>query len=705
MIINKSGVLFILLTFTCFSVENPLDAQKPWWQTHPLRIYHPNMKEIESKDFDVKKFIADCKELHAEAVVFSTRAVYAFYDTKINVQQKSTLMGNRDLLAEVIKEAGANNIKVIARLDFTNAPRRYFGQHPDWFHLDPGGKPRSSPYDHSDRFYQTNLLGGYQNEDFAIPVFNELLSNYHLNGFHLNGAGWRGTEYDGSLIKKYNIPTDSKQLKPWREKMFSLQLQRYHSLMLEKKSNDILFMGETNSIETAGWALSRGYNPELMAKGFTNILSTSGEPEGNLLYRFRWWVSLTADWLHSSNAPGLPIINLKTNNNGSQLTMKPVLEYQFYAYQALAHNAGLKTPTMGLLSNMPDVRTKSMIKEIFQFMEQQEQYMTNAEQIAPVGLIWPSASGILETGEVKNFEDDLRNQMYGLYSTLVYKHILFRLLNSNNITSGNISGLKVLVLPDIELLNSKTTKIVIDFIENGGRLVVIDHPDISNSFLPFPEEIKNKIGGIWTNEALESKYAIPQKKLMSLADNNLGTLKYEGLFRKVTPDKNAEILLTDSPNPDIDNFPEESVNLEEGKNPILFTQKLGKGEFVYFGGSLGEIIWKEDFPDLHTILEKIIYPDNKSQWLLTDAPSTVNITGFKILEGFVIHMVNGTGSIPLNGVVPIHNIRISVKEKTVKEIKLCSPGKIPENLIFSSKGEMLEINVPGLDAYTQIIIL
>ncbi|MDQ1296761.1 MAG: hypothetical protein QG611_740, partial [Bacteroidota bacterium] len=279
------------------------------------------------------------------------------------------------------------------------------------------------------------------------------------------------------------------------------------------------------------------------------------------------------------------------------------------------------------------------------------------------------------------------------------------LLNSNNITSGNISGLKVLVLPDIELLNTNNTKLLVDFIENGGRLVVIDHPGISNTFIPLPEEFKNKFGGIWSNEALESKYAIPQKRMMSLAGNNLGPVKYEGLFRKVTPDKNAEILLTDSPNPDIDYFPEESVNLEEGVNPILFTQKLGKGELVYFGGSLGEIIWKEDFPDLHTIFEKMIYPGVQSQWLLTDAPSTVNITGYKIREGFIIHLVNGTGGVPLNEIVPVHNIKISVREKTASEIKLCSPGKIPENLIFSSKGEMIEINVPRLDAYAQIIIL
>jgi hypothetical protein len=190
-----------------------------------------------------------------------------------------------------------------------------------------------------------------------------------------------------------------------------------------------------------------------------------------------------------------------------------------------------------------------------------------------------------------------------------------------------------------------------------------------------------------------------------MANNNLGPVKFEVLFRKVTPDKNAEILMTDSPTPDGDFFPEEYVSLEEGKNPILFTQKMGKGEFVYFGGSLGEIIWKEDFPDLQSILEKMIYPDPQTQWLITNAPSTVNITAYKFKEGIVIHLVNGTGSIPLDEIVPLHNLNISVKEKIAKEIKLYSPGNKPITLTFNSTGEMLEINVPKLDAYAQIIII
>jgi len=40
-----------------------------WWKNRPLRIYHPNMREAEANNFDVKRFVADCKSLHAEATV------------------------------------------------------------------------------------------------------------------------------------------------------------------------------------------------------------------------------------------------------------------------------------------------------------------------------------------------------------------------------------------------------------------------------------------------------------------------------------------------------------------------------------------------------------------------------------------------------------------------------------------------------------
>ena len=62
------GLGLILFASTGFASE-PGDAA--WWKNRPLRIYHPNMREVEADGLDVKGFIADCKALHAEALVFS----------------------------------------------------------------------------------------------------------------------------------------------------------------------------------------------------------------------------------------------------------------------------------------------------------------------------------------------------------------------------------------------------------------------------------------------------------------------------------------------------------------------------------------------------------------------------------------------------------------------------------------------------------
>jgi len=177
-----------------------------WWQTHPLRIDHPNMKLEEAEKLNVKQFITECKDLHAEAIVFSTKAIYAFYNTWIIVHQRRPLNGTRVLLAEVIKEGESKQIKVIARVEFSNAERRFIDNCVEWFHLNQGEKPIPSPDDPSNRFYETNLMGGYQNQDYAIPVLDELINNYNLHGIHLNAGGWRSSRFDKSMVLEYHFP-------------------------------------------------------------------------------------------------------------------------------------------------------------------------------------------------------------------------------------------------------------------------------------------------------------------------------------------------------------------------------------------------------------------------------------------------------------------------------------------------------------------
>jgi hypothetical protein len=660
-----------------------------WWKNRPLRIYHPNMREVEADDFDVKRFIADCKSLHAEAFVFSTGGIYAFYQTQVPHHVRSPQMKDRDLLKEVIEEARANGIKVIARFDFSKARQNLLEHHPEWFYLGMNGKPQQR----RGGLYQTTVLGGYQNEEFAIPALREILSGYEVDGFHLNAPGFGGTVFDEATIQKYGIPTSKEAQRRWREERLADQMKKYKQI-IQYSNPEALFMAEINSPESPGWGMSRGFNHELLAEGYTNLLSTAGRPDDEDLYRLRWWVGLTADWSHASKSEtsGLPLINLKVGYHKGKLSLKPIEEYAFFCYQALAHNAGIKAPTYGLLANMPDQRTFSMIAEVFRFMEQCEPYLTSAEPIAPIALIWPSGEDAFSE------EGSWRNEMLGLYRAMVSRHILFEIVLPHRILKNLKQRYHTILLPSATVLNSSHIASLIAFIKTGGRLVLMDAvPD-----KPMPSAFTRLLGGRWEVKFTESAYAVPQASLQSKLP---GPIMLSGKIRQVVSPKNSFVWYYSSPTPGGSHIPEFFPVLEKSDRAVVYSTKIDEGEVAYFAGGLGKMMWKNDLPDYSAILEKMIYSDSsEGRLLMTDAPSTVNVTAYRIKTGITIHLVNGTGKIPLDRVVPVGPIRIHLQGTTGKQVKWYAPGEDLDLLESHSKLGYTEVIIPKLEAYGLVVV-
>ncbi|MHC4677389.1 MAG: alpha-amylase family protein [Planctomycetota bacterium] len=677
---------FALLFAFGFSTEASAAA---WWKNRPLRIYHPNMREVEADNFDVKRFIAECKSLHAEAIVFSTGGIYAFYQTQVPHHVKSPHMEDRDLLKEVIEEARANGIKVIARFDFSKARQELFRLHPEWFYLGTDGRPRQT----RDSLYQTTMLGGYQNEEFAIPVLREILSGYKVDGFHLNAPGFGGTVFGEATIRKYDIPTEQDAQRRWREQRLASQMKKYRQI-IHQSNPEALFMAEINSPESPGWGMSRGFNHELLAEGYTNLLSTAGRPDDEDLYRLRWWVGLTADWSHASKSEssGLPLVNLKVGYHKGKLSLKPVEEYVFYCYQALAHNAGIKAPTYGLLGNMPDPRTSSMICQAFRFMERCEPYLTSAEPIAPVALIWPAEE------DASGDEGLWRDEMLGLYRAMASRHVLFEIVLSHRIPDSIEQQYQTIVLPSATVLDKSHIASLIAFLKTGGRLVLMDAvPD-----KPMPVAFTRFLGGRWEEKFIESAYAVPQSSVQSGLP---GPIMLSGRIRQGVPPDNARVWYYSSPTPGGSHIPELFPVLERGDRPVVYSTRTGGGEVVYFAGGLGTMMWKNDLPDYSTILEKMIYPDSSERRpLTTDAPATVNIAAYRIKSGITVHLVNGTGKTPLDRIVPVGPIRILLQGTTKKRVKWYAPSQESDVLETRSRSGYTEAIIPQLETYSLLVV-
>ena len=690
--LTKGYLVFFLLFFgpaVFAQEETPL-----WWKDRPLRIYHPNMREIEAKDLDVKQFIRDCQGLHAEAIVFSVGGAYAFYNTKIPYHKKSPHMGNRDLLLEVVREASKADIRVIARLDFSIANQDVFKERPEWFYLDDDGKPIEKRSATGERFFRTALLEEYRNEAFAMPVLRELVSGYEISGMHLNAPGFIATNFREETTQKYNIPEGREAQKQWREERLAAQMIEYRNVIHERIT-DALFMAEINSPENPGWGARRGFNHELLAGSYTNLLSTAGEPDGEDRYRLRWWSALAADWSHASRSAqsGLPLINLKVGHQQGKLSLKPIEEYRFNCYQAIAHNAGIKAPTYGLIGNMPDSRTASMISVPFQFMERCEDYLTDVERIAPVALVWPAKP-------IEGLDPaSMRDEMLGLYSGLVSGHVLFEIVLAHRLPEDLTGQYGTVIIPSMGILTNEQAESLQTFVEAGGNLVLLDaFPDP-----PMPGNWGDLLGAKEAGKPYTCAYAFtPQPSAFGLPE----AFMVDHEIRHVSPPEDAEIWYKASPSPGGGNWvPEVFPVLEQGEKPMLFSLKQGKGTVVYFAGPLGSMIWDKNLPDYHTILEQMVHPPSGQYRILrTDAPGTVNITAYRSGPKWVIHLVNGTGPIPLNSPTPIGPIRLKVLHGSINAAKWLAPARQTQTLDFSSRQGWVEINIGKLEAYGILVL-
>lgn len=686
-------IFFILiLLFQDMTVYSQQESNL-WWKERPLRIYHPNMREYEAENLNVEEFIAGCRDLNAEAIVFSTGGVYAFYDTKVAFHVKSPNMGDRDLLKEVVNEAHKYGIKVIARFDFEKARPALFKEHPEWFYLNEENKPTVNRSGNSDQFYKTEILEGYQNEDFAFPVLREVFQKYKVDGVHLNAPGFSGLHFREEQIRKFNIPEDPDAQQRWRAERLSKQMLKYREIILEYKK-DALFMAEINSPENPGWGINRGFDHELLSGSYTNLLSTSGEANDLNLYKMRWWVSLTADWSHASNSPlsGLPLVNLKAAFVKGKYALKPVNEYRFQCYQAMAHNAGVKAATYGLINNMPDERTSSMIDEPFRLMKESEKIMTNAEKIVQVALIWPAKE------ELGFNPSGYSEEMFGLYRTLISEHVLFDVVLAHRLTSNMAKDFQSIIIPSVAVLSSSQSEFLKQYIMDGGNLIVQDaFPDKS-----LPEEWKAFLGGKWGSDPYNCAYGVSALKTQADFPYML-ILNHD--IRQVEPPKEAEILYTGSPTPGGSFIPETYLKLKKGDKPLSFTLKKGKGTVSYFGSNLGEIIWMNDFPDYSKILENLLYTvPGIERKISLDAPGTISITAYRKDSNYVLHLVNATGKIPLEEAVPVGPIRITLKNTSSENISFLQPGEKTMDLEGKNLNGNLNITIDKLGAYGMLII-
>ena len=709
------SILVFLFTVLVFNSYGQQKGDNLWYADKLLRIYHPNMRNWEVNDFDVVKFIDDCVSVNAEAIVVNAGGLYSYYPSEIEHHKPNPLLGGRDLFGEICKEAKKKDLKIIARFDFAGAATELSELHPDWFHINKDGSFKS--HRGSKLRFATTPTGGYQNEDFAHKVLQELIDKYEIAGIHLNAPGFDGISYDEESMEKYGsllqgeFYSDQEKVLEynlWRQRIVEQMILDYKRI-LHNKDDNILLMAEIAGAESPGWAYRKGFDNYRLSHAFTNLLLTTGRMSEDL-YEFRYWIGLSAEMAYAARPDFSPIINLKVPTYRYTDFQKPVEEYRFYCYQAIAHNAGLKLPTYGMLETQQDTRSKELLSSIFTYMKKREEFVINPKKINQVALVYPKmgVEDVIMMGEDANM--GLRNEFLGLYRAMAGKHIQFDVLYDQVLMEYELKKYDVMVIPSIVNFNAQQIETIYQFMENGGRLVMLDNSYTKNGFIEIPDLFQKLSGENWTTVNGTGNYAIPSTDLYSDQDIikgplGLATSKSSLNYRLTNPSKECKVWLNACLVNVYKSTPEDIGEIAKGDNAVLWSKRIGKGDLVYFGNGLGEMMYRYDHPDYTELLYKMIFHESSNPPLLkTNAPSTVEITMHETENGNLIQLVNGTGKTPLDGIIPLSDISITIAKQLPVKGMVYQPGKKGYVIKGITEQDKTTFTIKQLNGFAEIFI-
>ena len=164
--------------------------KKTAWWNDSIRIMQYNLQVMDTPGMVPAKIAEETEKLACNVVVMNVGGIYAWYPSAVKYHHiNEHLPKDRNLLKELIEEFHKRNIRFVARFDFSITDDTTYLQKPQWFarHKD------KSPYYRGEKrmgnwslFLNTCALGGYRNEEVAVPVLKEVIQNYDIDGIFLN---------------------------------------------------------------------------------------------------------------------------------------------------------------------------------------------------------------------------------------------------------------------------------------------------------------------------------------------------------------------------------------------------------------------------------------------------------------------------------------------------------------------------------------
>jgi hypothetical protein len=704
-------------------------SQTPTWANGPHRVLLLNLREGDEPKVDAEALVVAAKEYRATAFCLSGGGIVAFYQTQIAGHRISNGLGERDLLAEVIPVAHRENMRVLARIDPSCAPKALAVEHPEWFTRDINGN-----FCEVSEHYVTCPNAGYYRERM-VEVVREILQRYDADGIWNNQgkfAAWEtGLCYCNTCQSMFKaesghaIPQKEnwddplwRQYNEWRYRRIADWVALMHREIHAVKKDAVFIaavqlMESLETIRPGGWDIDYWLEHQDIPTFECQRRHTAP-----------FWPGIQAKYL-ATLAPDKPRwMTASYFYPWWRLYAAPEAENRPWIAQQVANGVSPWLHINGGYSDLFDRRGLAPMKAVFQRLERWEKYLDGAQSQARVVLV-------LSRYTQDNYGRDKPQARYldfirGWYLALQEAHIPFDVISDKLISPERLARYGAVVISNLACVSDTAVAALEQFSKAGGGLIAsyeagLFDTDGKRRATPAFDALLG-ITRTGKREGLKSSYAKLESRddplLAGIGDTDL--IPNEGALIEVTAAAGHAVPLTLIP-PVIAHdgatisIPEYSAIRETTNIPVVMHGANGgggKGRVVYFANTMEGLYYHYGFPDLGRVLANAVRCAlGEPLTLEVEAPDYVDVTHMGQSGRALVHLINLPLDKPLNtgwrhpgrNLVEVRDIVVRLRlaaGQQVKSARLAS-GETP--LPISMIDGAFKVTVPKLADHEIVI--
>lgn len=666
-------------------------SKRLWWH-EPLRIIQPNMQVKDTDRIDPPKLARQLKEMGANTIVFNVGGIYAWYPSQVPFHHVNEyLPESGDLLQEMIREFHKQDLRFVARYDFSKADDYVYYNRPEWFVRRGDGEPEiigeKRPGNWS-LLMSTCINTGYRNGGLAVPVLKETLEGYDIDGVFFNNPGTIPCRCESCLTKYEDLygapmPEDRSRME-----------RSWYSVCL--RHNMELLQGTVRSLSPEAPVLGyyNLFNERLEdRKAGSDLLCT--EPQNVLSLGHRhipeFWkpaLSVKLGRSRSETAPPLGIVHSCPGMDWRHTGLPPA-EYAFWLAQVPAYGGQI----WHSLTGVPDtIRDKRIIRTVTEHNRREAvagEVMRGAEPLADTALLWGSGKAV-----------------EGWADGLVNRQIPFDLLAGDK-GAEELDRYRALIVPAGHAAGAEDIASWRAYAERGGLLIVEGRLKGIGA-----AELLGIGPEVTLSEDLKASYmrfegeGNPLQR--GLEDTEL--IPFRGRVAYCRPLPGSETLATlvppFSPPESVGAPPERaSLPVERTDLPLAVHRRLGKGGVLYIPFAFSELLDEYKLGEHYRLLDNMLdLGDDKRRLLSVTRIIGLQATLYRSGGGLALHFVNGTGRRPLAEAVPLHGIEVALPAGLVpagaKAEGLLENGPLE----LRTEGEEIRFTLPKLGIWEVVRI-